>query len=62
MKIAVLSAASERFLVEGARLCREIVFGFAACGGGGGGHDWLAIVLVEFLWKGFLDMTEADIV
>ena len=62
MKIAVLSVLSDRFLVEWARVFREIVLGFAACGGGGGGFDWSAIVLVEVLWRGFLDVTEADIV
>lgn len=68
MKIAVLSTPSDCFLLEGAGVCREIVFGFAACGGGGGGFDSLNIVLVELLceliceliWRGFLDMTEAD--
>jgi hypothetical protein len=65
MKIVVLSAAFERLrsLDEGARICcREMVLGFSPCGGGGGGIESLAIVLVEFLWKGFLDVTETDMV
>lgn len=60
MKIAVLSTRSDLFLVEGVKVFRELVLGAAS--EVEDGLDWWATVLVEFLWKGFLDVIETDIV